>query len=71
MKYVLLTIIACMFCFPLLAQKLTKDTLRGTSSLYETYIKKSQRKLKAARSLKYTAIGSAVTSGIFILNSSQ
>ncbi|MCH5720648.1 hypothetical protein [Niabella hibiscisoli] len=67
MKYLLLTIIACMFYFTLLAQKLTTETLAGTSSLYETYIKKSQRKLKAARTLKYTAIGSAVTSGIFFL----
>ena len=67
MKYILLSSIACLFCFPLLAQKLTTEVMPGTSSLYETYIKKSQRKLKAARTLKYVAIGSAVTSGIFFL----
>lgn len=67
MKHVVLTILTCIFCVPLLAQKLTTDTLPGTSSLYETYTKKSQRKLKAARTLKYVAIGSAVTSGVFFL----
>lgn len=67
MKHVVLIILTCIFCFPLLAQKLTTDTLPGTSSLYDTYIKKSQRKFKAARTLKYVAIGSAVTSGIFFL----
>ncbi len=67
MKYLLLSVFVVMLYIPLQAQNLTTDTLAGTSSLYETYLKKSQRKFKAARTLKYVAIGSAVASGIFFL----
>lgn len=67
MKYILTILYACTISVSLAAQKLTTDLLPGTSSLYDTYVKKSQRKAKAARTLKYVAIGSAATSGIFFL----
>lgn len=67
MKCALLIIVACALSTQLAAQKLTKDTLPGSSSLYDTYLKKAERKFRAARTLRFIAIGSAVTSGIFFL----
>lgn len=66
MKHFLLAIAATLLFAPLPAQKLTTDPLAG-KSLYETYQIKAHRKVQAARTLKYVALGSAAASGVWFL----
>lgn len=73
MKYlVLFTIYLFGFSLPLIAQRISTDTSNGKSNLYDIYLKKSNKKLKASRTLTYLAIGSAAASAVsFIVAKSK
>ncbi|WP_346238909.1 hypothetical protein ABDK00_005665 [Niabella insulamsoli] len=67
-QLLLLAAAGLLLSFQIRAQHVTEDSLKRNSDLYETYITKAERKQKAAKTLKYVAIGAGAASAtLFII----